>query len=67
MSWMTICDPKEDTLKVSVQYIHKKCVKKGGSLEDVDGFRQETWRTGSSLMSCMTLFDLNEYTLKVSH
>ena len=31
-SWMTLFDPKEDTLKVLCWYLYYKCVKNGGSL-----------------------------------
>ena len=36
-SWMTLVDPKEDTLKFSCWYLYWKCVKKGGSRRGVLG------------------------------
>ena len=70
MSWMMFLYPKEDTRKVLCWYLYWKYVRKGGSkrgdLEDIEGSWQETWRTGSSLMSWMTLFDPKDHILKVS-
>ena len=70
MSSMILFYPKEDALKVSCSYLYWKCVKNGGPLwgylEDVEGSWPETWRTGSSLISWMTLFDPKEDTVKVS-
>ena len=37
-----------------------------GNLEDIEGSWLETWRTGSSLMSWMPLFDPKDHILKVS-
>ena len=65
ISWMFFY-PREDTLKVSCWYLYGKCVKKGGYLENVDGFWPETWRTGSSLMSWMIFSSPKKDTLKVS-
>ena len=36
----------------------------GGYLEDLEGFRQNMWRRGLSLMSYMVLFDPEEDPLK---
>ena len=70
MSWMMFLYSKEDTQKVLCWYLYWKYVRKGGSkrgdLEDIEGSWQETWRTGSSLMSWMTLFDPKDHILKVS-
>ena len=68
MSWMMFPYPKEDTLKVLFWYLYWKYVRKGGSrrgdLEDIEGSWQETWRTGSSMMSWMMFFYPKEDTLK---
>ena len=70
MSWMMFLYSKEDTQKVLCWYLYWKYVRKGGSrrgdLEDIEGSWQETWRTGSSLMSWMTFFDPKDHILKVS-
>ena len=53
--------PKENTMKVRCWGIGGQ---EGGYLEEFDIFWVETWRTGSSLASLMTLVDPKEETLK---
>ena len=68
-SWIYLIDPKDHILKVSCWWLYWKCVKNGGSfmwvLEDVEGSWQETWRTGSALMSWKYLVDPKHDILKV--
>ena len=70
MSQMFIFWPQEDTLKIQVDIFIRSVSGRGGQeggyLEDVEGSRPETWRTGSSLMLWMYLVDPKDDILKVS-
>ena len=55
MSLMMFFYPKEDTLKISCQYLYWKYVRKGGQeggyLEDIEGSCAGTRMIGSSMTS----------------